>query len=213
MRCDRCGRHTPRRRLCNLCQLDENADRTITDGGRAGASGCPVCDLALDFEAASGRGVGFCEECEREYWESGAEWFTAAADGLVGRVVAVTSQGEVGDLKTDGGVEVVTDGGRTTVADLDDDRVVYFPARNSGNFVKIHTEPDCRFLEDVETQPPTTAGNLHDDRVVCSACIGDFHPGGDHGDCTETVAQLEQLNPEDLGLSPKADRGSGRDLA
>jgi hypothetical protein len=98
--------------------------------------------------------------------------------------------------------EIVTDGGRTHVAALDDDRTVYHAGNGDGPPSKIHLCRGCRFLvENADKVFDAPAGTLYDDRLVCTECLGTRDAGGVQKgvDPHETRQLLADLDADDIG--------------
>lgn len=86
----------------------------------------------------------------------------------------------------------------------DREEIVYVRARGSGgNPPRLHTDPDCRYL-DMAAQVHEHPRSSYPDAPECGHCESDTGPHGinPHGSSgSPTIQKLEELNPEDVGES------------
>lgn len=95
---------------------------------------CPACDAVM-YPQGAAPGVYWCEECQREYWREGEQWWRCDESGDPERV------------------SVVTDGGRPRPPDRD--WLVTCPC-GAEYTPKGRHEPDTCYacgLEDIDARP------------------------------------------------------------
>lgn len=74
----------------------------------------------------------------------------------------------------------------------------------------VHLTPDCFHLHGKEAKP--TPRNVLGDVKVCKDCRGDVNRPADRSAGVAFRQMVEDLDPEDVGLSPKGERRSNDDV-
>lgn len=85
----------------------------------------------------------------------------------------------------------------------DDPKVWVVSTTNSGRDTCYHTNPDCCRIRNRERFEKRLS-QIETHREPCSWCTKDINT--QRGDCLATTRKLEEMNPEDLGLSPLGER-------
>lgn len=92
--------------------------------------------------------------------------------------------------------------GNGTAQDLPD--TVYVSASAPSNEKKIHTDPDCHVLEDIDAVEKDS-GVVGGTYPVCAYCAGERTVIAVEN-ANATRIKLESMSPEDVGLSPIGER-------
>ncbi len=95
--------------------------------------------------------------------------------------------------------------GRTVVGDLDDDKACW----TTRDGAVAHPDRDCPQLRNAESVRRSKAESLANDLRICLNCLGENKVDSSPNP-RSTRKALEEMNPEDLGLSPLGSGSGGR---